>query len=43
MASVTSAIYYLRMWEADWKKSGSSHGWDDQMAFRRLHRRFYPR
>lgn len=43
MARVPDAIYYLRMWEADWRSTGSSKGWDDQMAFRRLHRRFYPR
>jgi len=43
MARVSDAIYYLRLWENDWKSRGSEKGWDDQMAFRRLHRRFYPR
>eukprot|EP00092_Neocalanus_flemingeri_P002618 GFUD01002805.1.p1 GENE.GFUD01002805.1~~GFUD01002805.1.p1 ORF type:complete len:310 (+),score=76.06 GFUD01002805.1:38-967(+) len=50
MARVADALSYLRMWEADWtEKEGGmtetekTRGWDDQMAFRRLHKRFYPR
>ena len=43
MARVSDARYYLRLWENDWKSRGSKKNWDDQMAFRRLHRIFYPR
>ena len=42
MARLADALYYLKMWEADWRSEGSVDSWDDQMAFRRLHKRFYP-
>ena len=43
MARAADAIYYLKMWEADWRNEEMPDKWDDQMAFRRLHKRFYPK
>jgi len=43
MARVTDAVTYLRLWKADWIERGRQSNWDDQMAFRRLHRQHYPR
>ena len=53
MARVPDAKEFLRELENDWKSRGSriedrkgrgsEKGWDDQMAFRRLHKRFYPK
>ena len=50
MVRAADALKYLRIWDDDWRQSDGGMSeyerknvWDDQMAFRRLHRQFYPR
>jgi len=37
------ALHYLRLWEDDWRKGGEDPEWNDQEAFRRLHKEYYPK
>ena len=34
---------FPRLWEDDWRKGGEDPEWNDQEAFRRLHKEYYPK